>query len=160
MVTMVAMFRLAALLLVALATASPVSAANSSKCGAKLVVLWGDGRHDDSAALNAWFRGDAVVWSDTGRSVGAQIADRVFRLTSPIYISSGTSRSIEHFQFLWPDRREVVSGGTIVTGADPNRPPLATGITKIGAGPNEGVPFPSDTPKPAASENRTDCLVS
>lgn len=157
---MAAMFRLAVLLLIAIATASPVRAADNSKCGAKLFVLWGDGKHDDSAALNAWFRGDAVVWGPNGRGVGSQISGRVFRLTSPIYISSGTSRSIENFQFLWPERREVVSGGTIVTGADPDKPPVATGITKIGAGPNEGVPFASDTPKPAAADNRTDCLVS
>lgn len=143
-----------------MATPSPTWAADGAKCGAKLFVLWGDGAHDDTMALNAWFRGDPAIWGQTGRSVGAQISGRVFRLTSPIYISSGTERSIEHFQFLWPDRREVVAGGTIVTGADPNRPPLATGITKIGAGPNEGVPFPSDPPKPAASENSTDCLVS
>jgi len=157
---MAAMFRLATLLLIALATATPVSAADSSKCGAKLLVLWGDGKHDDTAALNAWFRGDAVAWGQNGRGVGPQISGRVFRLTSPVYISSGTSRSIENFQFLWPERREVVSGGTIVTGADPDKPPVATGIAKIGAGPNEGIPFPSDTPKPAASDNRTDCLVS
>ena len=115
-------------------------------------MLWGDGKHDDTAALNAWFRGDAVVWRQNGRSVGPQIGDRVFRLTAPIYISSGTDRSIDHFKFLWPERREVVAGGTIVTGADPDRPPVATGITKIGARPNEGVPYPSNTPKPAASE--------
>ncbi|MGA8760627.1 MAG: hypothetical protein WB611_30735 [Stellaceae bacterium] len=154
------MLRFTALLLLALAAASPGSAADSSKCGAKLFVLWGDGKHDDSAALNAWFRGDAVVWRQNGRSVGAQISGRDFHLTAPIYISSGTNRSIDNFKFLWPERREVVAGGTIVTGADPNRPPVATGITKIGARPNEGVPFPSDTPKPAASDNRTDCLVS
>jgi hypothetical protein len=154
------MLRLTALLLLALAIASPGSAADSSKCGAKLFVLWGDGKHDDSAALNAWFRGDAVVWHQNGRSVGAQISGRDFRLTAPIYISSGTDRSIANFKFLWPERNEVVAGGTIVTGNDPNRPPVATGITKIGSGANEGVPFPSDTPKPAASDNRTDCLVS
>jgi hypothetical protein len=154
------MFRLATLLLIALSTAPSVSAADNSKCGAKLLVLWGDGKHDDSAALNAWFRGDSVVWGQNGARIGAQISGQVFRLTSPIYISSGTSRSIEHFRFLWPERGEVVSGGAIVTGADPDKPPVATGIAKIGAGPNEGIPFPSDTPKPAASDNRTDCLVS
>lgn len=123
-------------------------------------MLWGDGKHDDTAALNAWFRGDPVVWGDTGRSVGPQIADHVFRLSSPIYISSGTGRSITHFQFVWPERKELVSGGMIVAGADPNQPPVATGLTEIGAGPNEGVPYPSKTPKPAAPDNRIDCLVS
>jgi hypothetical protein len=155
------MLRLAAFWLAAMAAAlSPGWAADHSNCAAKLVVLWGDGRHDDTAALNAWFRGDAAIWGPTGRNVGAQIADHDFRLSAPVYIPSGTGRSIAHFRFVWPERKELVSGGTIVAGADPNRPPVATGLTKIGAGPNEGVPFPADTPKPAISENRTGCLVS
>jgi hypothetical protein len=154
------MLRFAVFLLAAMAVMPPAWAAENSKCGAKLFVLWGDGKHDDTTALNAWFRGDDVVWGQTGRTVGPQIADHVFRLSSPIYIPSGTGRSIAHFQFVWPDRNELVSGGMIVAGADPSRPPVATGLTKIGAGPNEGVPFPSATPKPAASDNPTDCLVS
>jgi hypothetical protein len=154
------MLRLAIFLLAATAVLSPASAADGSKCGAKLFVLWGDGRHDDTAALNAWFRGDAVIWGATGRNVGPQIEGRSFRLSAPVYISSGTGRSIAQFQFVWPARRELVSGGTIVTGADPNRAPVATGLAKIGAGPNEGVPFPSDTPKPAAHDDRSGCLVS
>jgi len=154
------MLRFAVFLLAAMAALSPAWAADNSKCGARLFVLWGDGKHDDTAALNAWFRGDAVIWGETGRNVGPQIADHAFRLSSPIYIPSGTGRSIAQFQFVWPDRNELVSGGTIVAGADPNRPPIATGLTKIGAGPNEGVPYPSATPKPAAADNRTDCLVS
>jgi hypothetical protein len=143
-----------------MAALPPAWAADSSKCGARLLVLWGDGRHDDTAALNAWFHGDAALWGQTGRTVGSQITDHVFRLSSPIYIPSGTSRSIEHFQFVWPERRELVSGGLIAAGPDPKQPPVATGITKIGAGPNEGVPFPSATPKPAAHDDRPDCLVS
>jgi hypothetical protein len=154
----------AALFLAGLAMAvlapAQASAGDSSKCGAKLFVLWGDGRHDDTAALNAWFRGDAVVWGESGRTVGPQIADRVFRLSSPVYIPSGTGRSIAHFQFVWPDRKELVAGGMIVAGGDPKQPPVATGLTKIGTGPNEGVPFASKTPKPAAPDNRADCLIS
>jgi hypothetical protein len=157
------MLRLAALwlaMLLAMAAAlSPAWAAESSKCGVGL-ALWGDGRHDDTAALNAWFRGDPVFWGRTGREVGPQIADRVFRLSLPIYIPSGTGRSIVHFQFLWPERKELVSGGMIAAGADPKQPPVASGLTKIGAGPNEGVPFPSVTPRPAPHGDRADCLVS
>lgn len=156
---MLLMVRLAISLLFAVVMALPALAANDSKCG-KLFVLWGDGKHDDTAALNAWFHGDPVVWSQTGHSVGAQIADHVFRLSAPVYISSGTGRRIEHFRFVWPARNELVSGGTIAAGADPDRPPVAIGITKIGAGPNEGVPYPTPTPKPANPDNRTDCLVS
>jgi hypothetical protein len=154
------MLRLAACLLAAMVVISPARAADASKCGAKLFVLWGDGKHDDTAALNAWFRGDDVMWGQTGRAVGPQIADHVFRLSTAIYIPSGASRRIEHFQFVWPERKELVAGGTIDSGADPNQPPVAAGLTKIGAGPNEGVPFPDLTPKPAAHDDRTDCLVS
>lgn len=151
---------LAILLFAATAMLTPAWAADGSKCGAKLFVLWGDGRHDDTAALNAWFRGDAVIWGETGRNVGPQIVGKIFRLTAAVSISSGTGRSITHFQFVWPARKELVSGGTIVAGNDPNQPPVATGLTKIGVGPNEGVPFASDTPKPATHDDRSDCLVS
>jgi hypothetical protein len=153
------MLPLAALFLTAVAASSPAEAADTSKCAGKLFVLWGDGRHDDTVALNAWFRGDPVVWGATGRTVGAQISDHVFRLSSPVYIHSGTGRSIAHFQFVWPERKELVAGGTITAGGDPNGPPVATGLTKIGAGPGEGVPYPSHTPKPA-DPDRTGCLVS
>ena len=151
---------LLAFLFAAIAALSPARGADSSKCGAKLMALWGDGKHDDTAALNAWFRGDDVVWGQTGRTVGPQIADHVFRLSTAIYIHSGTSRRIAHFRFVWPERNELVSGDMIVTGADPDQPPIATGLTKIGARPYEGVPYHSPTPKPAAHDDRTDCLVS
>lgn len=154
------MLRLAICLVAAVAALSPALGVESSKCGVKRLVLWGDGRHDDTAALNAWFRGDPVLWGETGRDVGPQIAGHAFRLSSPIYIPSGTGRSIARFQFIWPERKELVSGGTILAGADPKRPPVASGLTKVGAGPNEGVPFPSATPKPAAHDDRADCLVS
>jgi hypothetical protein len=149
----------AVLVLVMTAVPPPALAAEHSKCAANLFVLWGDGRHDDTAALNAWFRGDPVVWGQTRRSVGAQISGHVFRLSAPVYISSGTARAIEQFQFVWPERKELVSGGTIIAGPDPDRPPVATGLTKIGAGPNEGVPYRSNNPK-AAAPDTTGCLVS
>jgi hypothetical protein len=84
----------------------------------------------------------------------------VFRLSAPIYISSGTGRRIDGFQFVWPERKERVTGGTIVAGSDPNEAPVASGLTKIGVGPNEGVPFHSPTPKPTDPGNQTGCLVS
>jgi hypothetical protein len=155
----VAMVRLAIYALLAVVMALPGVAADNSKCNAKLFVLWGDGKHDDTTALNAWFRGGLAVWGESGRSVGSQIAGHVFRLSAPVYISSGTGRTIEHFRFVWPARGELVSGGTITSGQDPDQPPVATGLTKIGAGPNEGVPYPSKTPKPAAPDT-TGCLVS
>ena len=147
-------------LLAAMPMLRPAAAADDSKCPAKLSVLWGDNRHDDTAALNAWFRGDPVVWAQTGRSVGPEISGHMFRLSAPIYISSGTGRRIDGFQFVWSDHKELVAGGTIVAGTDPNAAPVATGLTKIGAGPNEGVPFHSPTPKPANPDRDTSCLVS
>jgi hypothetical protein len=155
------MLRVALLLLIAVLAAAPSGrAAASGKCGARSFVLWGDGKHDDTAALNAWFRGDAVIWGESGRTAGAQISGHIFRLSAPIYIPSGRGRTLQHFQFVWPERKEWVAGGAIVSGTDPNQPPVATGLTKIGVGPNEGVPFHSETPKPADHEDRTGCLVS
>ncbi len=134
------------------------------KCAVTGPVLWGDGEHDDTAALNAWFRGDRVVWARTGRPVGPQIGGsqsgeaglggRVFRLTGPVYIPSGTGRRIEQFEFVWPQRRERVSGGTIMAGADPAKPPVATNLVKIGTRPGEGVPFKTPDPKPGESRCR------
>src|SRR5579871_5040408 len=148
-----------ALALMTMALTSSGWAADRGKCGAKLWVLWGDGRHD-ATALNAWFRGDPVVWGENGRSVGRQISDRVFRLSAAVYIPSGTGRRIDRFQFIWPERKEWVVGGTIVSPGDANQPPIATGLTKIGAGPGEGVPYASQTPKPAAPGDSANCLVS
>lgn len=154
------MLRLAAVLAMALATLSPARAAERSKCDTSLFVLWGDGRHDDTAALNAWFRGDPVIWGETGHAVGRAIAGHVFRLSSAIYISSGKDRRIADFRFVWPERKELVAGGTIAAGSDPNQPPVASGLTKVGVGPGEGVPYHSPTAKPAAPADRTGCLVS
>jgi hypothetical protein len=153
------MVRLLILVLLAFAVASPAAADDSSKCNGKLFVLWGDGRHDDTIALNAWFRGDPVVWGDNGRTVGVQIDRRIFRLTSPVYIRSGTQRRITNFKFVWPRRNEIVAGGTIAASGDPDRPPVATGLTKIGASPNEGVPYQDKAAKPAKPD-RTGCLIS
>jgi hypothetical protein len=50
------------------------------RCGAAPAM--GDGEHDDTAALNAWFRGETVIWGQTHQPVGAEIADRAFLLSS------------------------------------------------------------------------------
>jgi hypothetical protein len=152
--------RAAAFLAAMLLGISPVWADESSKCAMTPAVLWGDGAHDDTVALNAWFRGGQVDWAQTGQPVGSQILGHIFRLKGAVYIPSGTGRSIERFELVWPERRERVSGGSIRAGSDPGKPPVAAGLTKIGAGPNEGVPFPSETRKPAAPDEHTDCLVS
>ncbi len=148
-----------------LLSAAPVWAGEATKCPASALALWGDGEHDDTAALNAWFRGDNVVWAQTGRPVGAQIdgakiGDRVFRLSGRLYIPSGTGRRITQFEFEWPQRNERISGGAITAGSDLKKPPIATGLRKIGASPGEGVPFQTADPKPDNDNTGAGCLVS
>ena len=150
----------AGFLLASIIAASPAPAAESSKCTMIPLVLWGDGKHDDTRALNAWFRGDSAVWAQTGQPVGPQITGQAFRLKGAVLIPSGTGRSIERFELVWPERRERVTGGSIRAGTDHNKPPIASGIVKVGAGPNEGVPFPTPDPNPADHNSGTDCLVS
>jgi len=54
---------------------SPAYAAEAPHCARGDMVLWGDGEHDDTAALSAWLRGDNLVWAMTGEPVGEAIAD-------------------------------------------------------------------------------------
>ena len=83
------MKHLAAALLGVLIAVSPAAADEQSKCAAAPPVLWGDGEHDDTAALNAWFRGETVLWAQTHEMVGSEIADRSFLLSSTVYIHGG-----------------------------------------------------------------------
>ncbi|GEM_PF-2671194 len=132
----------------------------ASDCRPAPLVLWGDGRHDDTAALNAWFRGERVVWADSGASVGATIADRTFKLSAAIYIPSGTGRTITHFRFVWPWTHEEVTGGTIATGTNPDLPALLSGIRKRGGDPLEGIPYAAPVAAQPARLPSRDCLVS
>ena len=150
----------AATLLAALLTLASAKAEEQSKCAAAPHLLWGDGEHDDTAALNAWFRGETVVWAQTHEKVGPEITDRTFRLSSVVYISSGTGRKLERFRMVWPERQETVSGGTIRSGDDPDKPPVAEGVTTIGADPDEGVPYESPDPEPLDHGVPRHCLTS
>ena len=94
--------RLAARLIAVILIASPAWAEEQSKCSAAPPVLWGDGEHDDTAALNAWFRGETVLWAQTHEPVGSEIADRSFLLSSTVYIHGGTGRKMERFRMVWP----------------------------------------------------------
>ena len=85
----------------ALAVSPPARAEDQSKCAATPHLLWGDGEHDDTAALNAWFRGEVVIWAQTHEPVGAEIADRSFLLSSTVYVSGGTGLRLEHFRMIW-----------------------------------------------------------
>ena len=55
----------AAILFCALLALCPTKAEEQEKCAAGPRLLWGDGEHDDTAALNAWFRGETVIWAQT-----------------------------------------------------------------------------------------------
>ena len=147
-------------ILAALVALSPAKAEDQSKCAASPHLLWGDGEHDDTAALNAWFRGETVIWAKTHEKVGAQIADRTFLLSSAVYISSGTGRKLERFRMVWPERQETVSGGTIRSGDDPDQPPVAEGVTTIGADPDEGVPYEGPDIEPLDHGTPRHCLTS
>ena len=93
--------------------ASPVQ----PQCARGDLVLWGDGGHDDTAALNAWLRGDSLVWAATGEPVGEAIAERTFRLSAadlrPRPAPGGSSNG---FRLVWLERGETVTGGS-----DPSR---------------------------------------
>src|SRR6516162_8992309 len=95
--------RLVAVSLLSVALAMPPAlAAEKPDCEAAGLALWGDGKHDDTKALNAWFRGDRVAWAQTGRVIGPEIADHDFLLSSTVFIPSGTGLRFERFQMIWP----------------------------------------------------------
>lgn len=131
-----------------------------SSCAAAPPALWGDGAHDDTAALNAWFRGDTVIWAQTHEPVGAEIADHTFLLSSTVYVRGGTGLRLESFRMIWPWRHETVSGGAIVTGNDPDKEPTTEGITMVGADPDEGVPYKTPDPEPREHGVPRHCLTS
>lgn len=147
-------------LLLALLALSTAKAEEAPDCAAAPRVLWGDGEHDDTAALNAWFRGETVLWAQTHQPAGAEIADHTFLLSSTVYVKGGTGLRLEHFRMIWPWRNEIVSGGTIVTGNDPNAEPRTEGLTMVGADPDEGVPYKAPDPEPREHGVPRHCLTS
>lgn len=150
----------AALLAIAIFALGSAKAEEKTDCAAAPPVLWGDGEHDDTAALNAWFRGETVMWADTHQPVGAEIVGRTFLLSSTVYVSGGTGLRLDHFRMIWPWRNEVVSGGTIATGADPDAEPRTEGITMVGADSDEGVPYKAPEPEPREHGIPKHCLTS
>jgi hypothetical protein len=139
---------------------SPAYAAEAPHCARGDMVLWGDGEHDDTAALSAWLRGDNLVWAMTGEPVGEAIADRVFRLSSVIYVPGGTGRRLDRFRLVWLERGETVTGGSVRSGDDPDAAPVVTGVEIVGGDPGEGVPL--ETPDIARIDrvNPARCAVS
>ena len=139
----------------------PVAAlADEHHCVRTQNILWGDGRHDDTIALNAWFKGEDAVWGDSGKSVGAAIAGRSFRLSSAIYVIGGTGRSLSDFRLVFPERGEVVIGGIVRAGDDADQPPVSSGVTITGGDSGEGIPFDTPNPKPARAEDKAACPIS
>src|SRR5437588_10976436 len=78
--------------------------AEPQHCVKAEIALWGDGRHDDTAALNAWFRGEEAVWADSGAPVGAAISGHRFRLSDTVYVPGGSGRNLSDFRMVWPER--------------------------------------------------------
>jgi hypothetical protein len=134
--------------------------ADEKRCTRTQNILWGDGRHDDTVALNAWLKGEEAVWADTGKSVGAVITGHSFRLSSAIYVIGGTGRSLSEFRLLFPERGETVTGGMVRAGSDPNQPPVSTGVSIAGGDSGEGVPFDAPDPAPVRADDKAACPIS
>jgi hypothetical protein len=157
------LFALAAALPVGLMLAlgsGQARAASRQDCVAAAVVLWGDGRHDDTQALNAWFHGHDAIWGDSGTPIGAVIAGRRFRLSSALLVPGGTGRILENFRLFWPRRGETVAGGEISAGRDPNRPPVVSGVAIRGGDAGEGKPFETPDPGSARRFHGANCATS
>jgi hypothetical protein len=139
---------------------APAGAAVRQTCVRAEIVLWGDGGHDDTAALNAWLRGADAIWGQSGELVGDAIVGHRFRLSAAIYVPGGSGRRLEDFHLLWPERGETVSGGTIASGSDPDSAPDVSGVTIVGGDSGEGKPF--DAPDPAVAQPNPDasCATS
>jgi hypothetical protein len=149
------------LVLVAMLLASlPAMAAEPSKCAAGTIVLWGDGEHDDTAALNAWLGGEPVVWAQTGEEVRPVIADRSFLLSQAVYAPGGSGRRLERFRLLWPQRHEIVTGDALATGTDADAPPSGVNIRIVGGDSGEGVAVTAPDPPTPPSGDPTKCLIS
>jgi hypothetical protein len=150
-----------ALVLLAGGAAPPPSlGAGRQDCVRIPIVLWGDGRHDDTAALNAWLRGEDAIWADTGAPVGATVERHRFRLSSAVYVRAGTGRTLREFRMEWPERGEVVTGGTIAAGSDPDAAPVQSGVRVEGGDPGEGVPFEVPDPGPQQANRDASCAIS
>jgi hypothetical protein len=137
----------------------PADAFATQNCVRAEIVLWGDGRHDDTAALNAWLRGENAIWGESGEPIGGSIAGRRFRLSAAIYVPGGSNRRLDDFRLLWPERGETVSGGTIASGGDPDDAPVVSGVSIVGGDGGEGKPF--EAPDPITKANpEASCATS
>jgi hypothetical protein len=67
---------------------------------------------------------------------------------------------MERFRMVWPWREEVVTGGTVAAGNDPESEPVADNITKVNADPDEGVPYDGPKLEPHEHSVPRHCLTS
>ena len=75
-------------------------------------------------------------------------------------LQAGTGRVLRDFRLEWPERSEIVSGGTITAGDDPDAAPVQSGVTIIGGDPSEGVPFDAPDHEPDQAIREASCAVS
>ncbi|MGC2412749.1 MAG: hypothetical protein WA459_08645 [Stellaceae bacterium] len=61
---------------------------------------------------------------------------------------------------LWPERGEIVSGGSIVSGSDSTKAPIVSGVEISGGDPGEGAPFDAPDPAPTARDDQASCATS
>ncbi len=50
----------------------------------RVYILWGDGIHDDTEALNAWIRDENVYWRGNDKRVEDYIGGKVFKLSDSL----------------------------------------------------------------------------
>ena len=101
-----------------------------------------------------------MIWAQTHEPVGEEIADRTFQLRSAIYVTGGSGRKLERFRMIWPERNETVTGGVILAGDDPTKPPVTDGVAMVGSDPDEGVPYVTPELEPREHGIARHCLTS
>jgi len=61
---------------------------------------------------------------------------------------------------LWPERGEIVSGGSIVSGEDAATAPILSGVDVVVGDPGEAVPFEAPDPAPTSRDDQASCGIS
>jgi hypothetical protein len=73
-------------------------------------VLWGDGLHDDTAALQAAIRGESVVMAD-GSVYSGILVRGVYRISQTLVIGTGQGLSAISSHF---DGSRIADGGAVI----------------------------------------------
>lgn len=61
------------------------------------LILWGDGIHDDTRAVQALMDGRLTVWTPTGLLVKDRVADQTFRITKALTIGVNRRKALLPF---------------------------------------------------------------